>query len=25
VSYKYYKWNCGRAQRLSEIWGGKSS
>ncbi|MEM8574241.1 MAG: peptide-methionine (S)-S-oxide reductase MsrA [Pseudomonadota bacterium] len=25
VSYKYYKWNCGRAQRLSEIWGGESS
>jgi peptide-methionine (S)-S-oxide reductase len=21
VSYKYYKWNCGRAQRLEEIWG----
>lgn len=25
VSYKYYKWNCGRAQRLSEIWGDESS
>jgi peptide-methionine (S)-S-oxide reductase len=25
VSYKYYKWGCGRAQRLSEIWGDKSS
>lgn len=25
VSYKYYKWGCGRAQRLAEIWGGKSS
>ena len=25
VSSKYYKWNCGRAQRLSEIWGDKSS
>jgi peptide-methionine (S)-S-oxide reductase len=25
VSYKYYKWNCGRAQRLSEIWGDKHS
>jgi peptide-methionine (S)-S-oxide reductase len=25
VSYKYYKWNCGRAQRLAEIWGDKSS
>ena len=21
VSYKYYKWGCGRAQRLAEIWG----
>jgi peptide-methionine (S)-S-oxide reductase len=21
VSYKYYKWGCGRAQRLEEIWG----
>jgi peptide-methionine (S)-S-oxide reductase len=21
VSYKFYKWNCGRAQRLAEIWG----
>ena len=25
VSYKYYKWNCGHAQRLAEIWGDKSS
>ena len=25
VSYKYYKWRCGRAQRLSEIWGDKNS
>ena len=25
VSYKIYKWNCGRAQRLAEIWGDKSS
>ncbi|MGK2922328.1 MAG: peptide-methionine (S)-S-oxide reductase MsrA [Methyloceanibacter sp.] len=25
VSYKFYKWNCGRAQRLAEIWGEKSS
>jgi peptide-methionine (S)-S-oxide reductase len=25
VSYKYYKWNCGRAQRLAAIWGDKSS
>ncbi len=21
VSYKYYKWGCGRAQRLAQIWG----
>ena len=21
ISYKYYKWGCGRAQRLAEIWG----
>jgi len=25
VSYKFYKWNCGRAQRLAEIWGDTSS
>jgi peptide-methionine (S)-S-oxide reductase len=25
VSYKYYKWRCGRAQRLAEIWGDKHS
>ena len=24
VRYKYYKWNCGRAQRLEEIWGPPS-
>jgi peptide-methionine (S)-S-oxide reductase len=24
VSYKYYKWRCGRAQRLEEIWGKPS-
>jgi peptide-methionine (S)-S-oxide reductase len=24
VSYKYYKWGCGRAQRLAEIWGPHS-
>ena len=24
VSYKYYKWGCGRAQRLAEIWGKSS-
>jgi peptide-methionine (S)-S-oxide reductase len=21
VRYRFYKWNCGRAQRLEEIWG----
>ena len=21
VRYKFYKWNCGRAQRLAELWG----
>jgi peptide-methionine (S)-S-oxide reductase len=25
VSYKYYKWRCGRAQRLADIWGDKHS
>jgi peptide-methionine (S)-S-oxide reductase len=24
VSYKFYKWNCGRAQRLEQIWGPKT-
>jgi peptide-methionine (S)-S-oxide reductase len=26
VRYKFYKWNCGRAQRLEQLWGdpGKS-
>jgi peptide-methionine (S)-S-oxide reductase len=24
VSYKYYKWGCGRAQHLAEIWGKPS-
>ncbi|HET8728908.1 MAG TPA: peptide-methionine (S)-S-oxide reductase MsrA [Alphaproteobacteria bacterium] len=23
--YKFYKWNCGRAQRLEEIWGKPAS
>jgi peptide-methionine (S)-S-oxide reductase len=23
--YKFYRWNCGRDQRLEEIWGKKSS
>lgn len=22
VRYKFYKWNCGRSQRLEELWGG---
>ena len=21
LAYKFYKWNCGRAQRLQEVWG----
>ncbi len=25
VRYKYYKWNCGRAQRLEELWGPPAS
>ena len=25
VSYKFYKWNCGRAQRLEQIWGPNPS
>ena len=25
VRYKFYKWNCGRAQRLEEVWGAKPS
>jgi peptide-methionine (S)-S-oxide reductase len=23
VRYKFYKWNCGRAQRLEQLWGKK--
>ncbi len=23
VRYKFYKWNCGRAQRLDALWGGQ--
>lgn len=23
VRYKYYRWNCGRDQRLEELWGEK--
>jgi peptide-methionine (S)-S-oxide reductase len=25
VQYRFYKWNCGRAQRLEEIWGDTPS
>lgn len=25
VRYQYYRWNCGRDQRLSQIWGEDSS
>lgn len=25
ISYKFYKWNCGRAQRLEKLWGPKAS
>jgi len=25
VRYKLYRWNCGRDQRLEEIWGDKST
>ena len=25
VRYKFYRWNCGRDQRLKEIWGAKAS
>jgi peptide-methionine (S)-S-oxide reductase len=21
VRYKFYKWNCGRSQRLEQLWG----
>ena len=24
VRYKFYRWNCGRDQRLKEIWGSKA-
>jgi peptide-methionine (S)-S-oxide reductase len=23
VKYKFYRWNCGRDQRLEQIWGSK--
>ncbi len=25
VRYKFYKWNCGRAQRLEQLWGKPSA
>jgi len=25
VRYKYYRWSCGRDQRLEEIWGDKAT
>ena len=25
VRYKFYRWNCGRDQRLNEIWGTKAT
>jgi peptide-methionine (S)-S-oxide reductase len=25
VRYKFYRWNCGRDQRLKEIWGDKAN
>ena len=25
VRYNYYRWNCGRDQRLKEIWGDKAT
>ena len=25
TQYKFYRWNCGRDQRLEELWGKKSS
>lgn len=25
LKYKFYRWNCGRDQRLEELWGKKSS
>lgn len=25
VRYKFYRWNCGRDQRLKEVWGGEKS
>jgi len=25
IRYKYYRWNCGRDQRLKSIWGAKAT
>lgn len=25
IRYKYYRWNCGRDQRLEEIWGERTA
>lgn len=25
VRYKYYRWNCGRDQRLQQLWGSKTA
>ncbi len=25
IRYKFYRWNCGRDQRLKEIWGDKAT
>ena len=25
IRYKYYRWNCGRDQRLKQIWGPKAT
>lgn len=25
IRYRYYRWNCGRDQRLKEVWGGSKS
>ncbi len=25
IRYKYYRWNCGRDQRLKEIWGDRAT
>jgi peptide-methionine (S)-S-oxide reductase len=25
IRYRYYRWNCGRDQRLKDVWGGSKS